>query len=213
MTASSHEEKNDSEITGVRLPRKLRRQQLLISALRVFSSQGYHVTTMNHVASAAEITKPVLYQHFKSKQDLYLAVLDDQIEDLTKRLLAPLQEIEVNREKVEGMMHAFFTYAHTCPQSYRLIFESDVQNDVVVAERVEKLYSMIAEKMAEVLAPNTSLALEDAVTISRTLAGMVMAATQQAVRAGGTPEDLARAEALTFRLAWGGLYAIDEEWN
>lgn len=79
-----------SDSTGqIRLPRQLRRQQLVYSALRVFSNQGYHVTTMNHIASAADVTKPVLYQHFKSKRDLYLAVLDEQIDEMVKQVVTP----------------------------------------------------------------------------------------------------------------------------
>lgn len=213
MTTSSHEELQDAETSGVRLPRKLRRQQLLLSALRVFSSQGYHVTTMNHIASAAEITKPVLYQHFKSKQDLYLAVLDDQIAELSRQLVTPLQEIEVNQDKVDGMMKAFFNFAGTNPQGYRLIFESDVQNDVVVAERIEALTSTVAEKMAEVLGPNTGLSQDDAVVLSTALSGMVISAAQQVIHSGGSTEELEKAQSLIFRLAWGGLYNIGEDWS
>ena len=60
-----------------RLPAAARRRQLLDSALDVFAARGYHGASMNDVADAAGVTKPVLYQHFDSKQDLYLALLEE----------------------------------------------------------------------------------------------------------------------------------------
>ena len=60
-----------------RLPAAERRDQLLAVALDVFSSQGFHATSMNEIAAAAGVTKPVLYQHFPSKRGLYLELLRD----------------------------------------------------------------------------------------------------------------------------------------
>ena len=51
-----------------RLPAAERRDQLLVVALDVFASQGFHATSMNDIAAAAGVTKPVLYQHFSSKR-------------------------------------------------------------------------------------------------------------------------------------------------
>lgn len=103
----------DSPAANMRLPKELRRQQLILSALRVFSSQGYHITTMNHIASAADVTKPVLYQHFTSKRELYLAVLDEQITGLVQQIAAALHGTEVNRERVENALSAFLSLSAT----------------------------------------------------------------------------------------------------
>jgi AcrR family transcriptional regulator len=65
-----------------RLPKAERRAQLLEAALEVFSADGYHAAGMDHIAERAGVTKPVLYQHFPSKLDLYLALLDAAIGDL-----------------------------------------------------------------------------------------------------------------------------------
>ena len=59
-----------------RLPRRERRAQLLESALEVFVAQGYHAAAMDDIAERAGVSKPVLYQHFPGKLDLYLALLD-----------------------------------------------------------------------------------------------------------------------------------------
>ena len=60
-----------------RLPAARRRRQLLDVALEVFATSGFHQTSMEEVAEAAGVTKPVLYQHFGSKRELYLELLED----------------------------------------------------------------------------------------------------------------------------------------
>ncbi|MGE3326101.1 MAG: TetR/AcrR family transcriptional regulator, partial [Acidimicrobiia bacterium] len=62
----------------VRLPAVERRDQLLRVALTMFSSKGFHSTSMNDVAEAAGVTKPVLYQHFASKRQLFKELLADE---------------------------------------------------------------------------------------------------------------------------------------
>ena len=64
------------------MPRRERRAQLLESALEVFVAQGYHAAAMDDIADKAGVSKPVLYQHFPGKLDLYLAILDAGIDDL-----------------------------------------------------------------------------------------------------------------------------------
>src|SRR5467141_4050381 len=69
-----------------RLPRHERRRQLLDAALEVFVSQGYHAAAMDEIAERAGVSKPVLYQHFPGKLDLYLALLDTYAEALVQRM-------------------------------------------------------------------------------------------------------------------------------
>ena len=62
---------------SIRLPAPARSEQILDVAVEVFARNGFHGASMNDVAEAAGVTKPVLYQHFDSKQDLYMALLDE----------------------------------------------------------------------------------------------------------------------------------------
>ena len=71
-----------SAANKVRLPRDERRAQLLAAELEVFTAAGYHAAAMDEIADRAQVSKPVLYQHFPSKLDLYLAVLDLHIDAL-----------------------------------------------------------------------------------------------------------------------------------
>ena len=67
---------------GTRLPKPARRRQLLTAAQEVFVAQGYHAAAMDEIAERAGVSKPVLYQHFPGKQELYLALLDESVEQL-----------------------------------------------------------------------------------------------------------------------------------
>src|ERR1700743_1188378 len=67
---------------GNRLPRDGRRGKLLMAASDSFVSRGYHAAGMDEIAERAGVSKPVLYQHFSSKLELYLAVLQRHVENL-----------------------------------------------------------------------------------------------------------------------------------
>ncbi|MGV3245395.1 TetR/AcrR family transcriptional regulator [Rothia sp. 11254D007CT] len=196
-----------------RLPKDLRRQQLIGNAVRVFASQGYHATTMDHIAAASNVTKPVLYQHFTGKRDLYLAVLDEQINNLMTQLVQPLYTTKVNRERVQGVIGAFFSFARNNVAGYRVIFESDIQNDYAVQERTETMHITIAKRIAEVLAPNAGMPFEEALMTARMLTGMVQAAAHMVIGTDASPQQLEMAERAVFRLAWGGISIIDEDWE
>jgi len=71
---------------GTRLPRLARRRQLLDAAMEVFVARGYHAAAMDEIAERAGVSKPVLYQHFPGKQDLYLALLDESVGRLVEEM-------------------------------------------------------------------------------------------------------------------------------
>src|SRR5580693_10000566 len=79
LTATS-----DARPRSTRLPRQERRRQLLDAALEVFVSQGYHAAAMDEIAERAGVSKPVLYQHCPGKLDLYLALLDQIVDELVE---------------------------------------------------------------------------------------------------------------------------------
>src|SRR5919204_1320282 len=80
-----------------RLPRHERRRQLLDAALEVFVSQGYHAAAMDEIAERAGVSKPVLYQHFPGKLELYLALLDEHAEALVRTVRAALESTTDNK--------------------------------------------------------------------------------------------------------------------
>jgi AcrR family transcriptional regulator len=69
-----------------RLSSQARRGELLDAALREFSSRGYYLTQMEHVAAAAGVSKALVYQHFPSKEELFAAVTELVVEGFMERL-------------------------------------------------------------------------------------------------------------------------------
>ena len=87
-----------------RLPRDERRAQLLAAALEVFTQAGYHSAAMDEIADRANVSKPVLYQHFPSKLDLYLAVLDLHIDSLVFEIQKSVASRKDNWERVQRIL-------------------------------------------------------------------------------------------------------------
>ena len=83
-----------------RMPRSARRAQLLESALEVFVAQGYHAAAMDDIAERAGVSKPVLYQHFPGKLELYLALLDDACDQVIDGVRHALASTDNNKERV-----------------------------------------------------------------------------------------------------------------
>ena len=142
--------------TATRLPREERRAQVLRAALEVFVAQGYHTAAMDDIADCAGVSKPVLYQHFPGKLDLYLALLDEGITVLLDTLRTALESTHDNKQRVHGAVSAYFAFVDDPNGAYRLVFESDLTNEPAVRERVESAdfacSLMLSRVIAEVLA-------------------------------------------------------------
>src|SRR5207244_11256986 len=86
-----------------------RRAQLLDVARRLFGTAGYHSVSMDAVAREAGVTKPILYDHFPSKRDLYLALLDADLTILHDRVRKALGEPTGNRERDRSSFRAYIS--------------------------------------------------------------------------------------------------------
>ncbi|MFP5312803.1 MAG: TetR/AcrR family transcriptional regulator, partial [Actinomycetes bacterium] len=135
-----------------RMPRDERRAQLLAAAQEVFVANGYHGAAMDEIAETAHVSKPVLYQHFPSKRDLYLALLESHLASLTDLMLGALNSTTDNDERVQAVMRAYFQFIASDDQAHRLVFESDLVNDPDVSSRLETFNRTFADAIARVIA-------------------------------------------------------------
>src|ERR1700731_3995274 len=129
---------SDARPRSTRLPRHERRRQLLDAALEVFVSQGYHAAAMDEIAERAGVSKPVLYQHFPGKLELYLALLDESVDTLVETVRDALRSNPDPKQRVAATFGAYFEYVGGEGQAYRLVFESDLSNETAVRERLER---------------------------------------------------------------------------
>jgi AcrR family transcriptional regulator len=154
-----------------RLPRDERRAQLLAAALEVFTAAGYHSAAMDEIADRAGVSKPVLYQHFPSKLDLYLAVLDTHIDSLVFAIQKAIQSTPDNAKRVQATIAAYFDFIEAEGEAFRLLFESDMNVEPAVRERLNRMTYDCAAAVSAVISLDTGLPQEAAMLLGVGLIG------------------------------------------
>jgi AcrR family transcriptional regulator len=193
-----------------RLPREERRRQLLQAAHEVFVANGYHGAAMDEIAETARVSKPVLYQHFPGKRELYLALLDHHLESLTAMLMAALNSTTDNKLRVHATMDAYYRFISQESQAHRLVFESDLNNDPDVSKRLEDFNAQLASAIAAVIADDTKLSEVEATLLGRALAGMAQISARYWLQADNELERDTAVD-LIYRLAWRGISRFPKE--
>ena len=187
-----------------RLSRPERRSQLLYAAREVFVASGYHNAAMDDIAANAGISKPVLYQHFPGKLELYLALLDSGAEQLGAAVGEALASTTDNEERVIATIAAYFAFMADPDSTFRLVFESDLRSEPAVRQRVDAVLHECTVAVAAVIAEDTELDRESALLLAAGLTGAAqMSARWWLTENGELPRGAA--ERLVASLAWRGI--------
>lgn len=188
-----------------RLSANARREQLLEVALEVFAKRGYHATSMNDVADAAGVTKPVLYQHFVSKRELFLALLDDVGDQLITAISKATSEAPDGRAQTEAGIRAYFRWVHDDRDQFMLLFGGGARRDEEFAEAVRKVEEASADAIAPLIAADIDP--DHQRTIAYGLVGLVEGVSRRLVanQIPFEPDVIGRQIA---DLAWAGLRAV-----
>lgn len=189
---------------GVRMPRSERRTQLLGAAREVFVANGYHAAAMDDIAVRAGVSKPVLYQHFPGKLELYLALLDVATEDLLGRIHVALASTDDNKQRVIGTLTAYFDFVDDDSGYYRLLFESDLTNVPAVKERLDKLTELCAREIAAIISEDTGLPAGESSLLAVGMVGIAQV-TARYWRASGRSIPRDSAAELVAALGWRGI--------
>lgn len=191
-----------------------RRAQVLSVAQDLFSIEGYHHVSMDDIAERAEVSKPVLYRHFPSKLDLYLAVVDRRAADLLHAIDAAVEPIETGpvpsgegREVVAAIVRAYVDFVEGAGESAALLFETDVTKDSRVRACIEHAATAAAVRIGAVLVDVTGLPPESASMLATALTAMAQAAATHRFRASGGPTPEVTAD-LVAQLAWAGVAGL-----
>lgn len=189
---------------STRLPRPARRRQLLGAAQEVFVAQGYHAAAMDEIAERAGVSKPVLYQHFPGKLELYLALLDESVDALIATVRGALESTSDNKQRVSATFTAFFDFVGSSGQAFRLVFESDLRNELAVRQRLDRSMHECAEMISRLIREDAGLDDDLAHLVGMGVVGMAQASAIHWLSTGRTiPKDAA--EQLISRLAWRGI--------
>jgi AcrR family transcriptional regulator len=190
---------------SIRLPAPERREQLLHVSLEVFARQGFHGTSMNDVADAAGVTKPVLYQHFDSKRSLYLALLEEVGGRLITEVKAATADATDGRRQTQQGFRAYFRWVARDHDAFRLLFGSGARRDEEFNEAVRRFTAAAAAAIAPLIAADIDP--EHQRTVAHGLVGLAEGVSRRLVETGQRfdPDTVARQ---VSDLAWAGLRAI-----
>lgn len=167
-------------------------------------AQGYHSAAMDDIAERAGVSKPVLYQHFPGKLELYLALLDTHTEGLVQRMRQAMDATTDNRIRVHNAISAYFDFVDNESEAFRLVFETDLRNDPAVRERVENMKRQVSVAIAGTVAADTGLGPAQAQLLAVGLTGMSEIAARWWL---DHRDEVSRADAvwLIESLAWRGI--------
>ena len=186
-----------------RLPGPQRRQQLLDVALEIFGVGGYADASMSDIAAAAGVTKPVVYQHFASKRELYLEVLRECGRQIAERIIASTADAHGPQQLVERGFQGFISFFEDNPGTFRILFNDANRADVEFAKEVYGVELVVAERIAALID------IDDLTDADRHLLAVgIVGLGESAVRhwlASGAEMSADRVTELLTELTWAGL--------
>ena len=191
-----------------RLPAAERRRQLLEVALQVFADKGFYGTSMNEVAEAAGVTKPVLYQHFTSKEALYRELVDELGTRLERAIVEGVADATGPRQQVEAGFHAYFRWATREGPAFRVLFAEHNRADPVLATAIEKVESAVADRVAGFIEVE-GLSDDERQVLAYGVVGLAESTSRHWLGLGlgpGTGADAFAAQ--VAQLAWSGLRGV-----
>jgi AcrR family transcriptional regulator len=188
----------------VRLPRTARRAQLLAAAQDVFVANGYHAAAMDEIAERAGVSKPVLYQHFPGKLELYLALVETHVNELIHRVRSAMESTTDNKLRVHGAVSAFFDFVDSEGQAFRMVFESDLRGEPAVQDAIERATSASVDAITETITADAGLDEQQARLLAVGLVGLSQVSARFWLDADRTVAK-EEAVALISTLAWRGI--------
>ena len=190
----------------MRLPAEQRRVQLLEVALEMFADRGFHATAMDDVASAAGVTKPVLYQHFRSKRALYVELLHTVGAQLLDELGRATSSATSGREQVERGFAAYFRWVAINPSAFRLLFGSTMRTDAEFATIVEEVIAAAVEAVTPLI--DIAGPPEQRAILANAIVGLAESTSRRALADTGAVEDAEQLARWLAELAWFGLRGV-----
>jgi AcrR family transcriptional regulator len=188
-------------------------------ALETFAGSGLEATTMDDIAREAGVTKPLLYQHFKSKRALFLELLDDVVVRIIEAIRLAAQSAAGPRQQVEAVCEAYFGFMTHNEFAIRLLLDSTLPYDEELAEAMRRVDDTIANALRPLIQADIDAAHQR--VLAAAVVGMAKGVSRDWLRtraegkgadSGGSRD--AEAELLARRVsefAWAGLRHIHRD--
>lgn len=162
-----------------RMPRNKRRAQLIDVALDVFAEHGYAHTTMDEVAQQANVSKPVLYQHFQNKRDLYFTLVDFQLQTLRDLVTCRMESVDPDSDTADEQVayqavYGVFEFTSEPRGHYRLILDSSMENPAELATYKERFLDDLVKFVSPYILDHSILTPASAHFVTSGIASAVM---------------------------------------
>lgn len=186
-----------------RLPRAVREQQMLDAAVEMFSRNGYHETSMDAIAAEAEISKPMLYLYYGSKEELFGACLDRELGRFIEAVRADIDLTQSPKDLLCNTIRAFMHYIDANRASWIVLYQQATSSQMyshTVREGRERIIDLVARLLSE----GTRNPEPDA-DFHMMAVALVGAGEAVATRVSSGEADVNEAAELLINLIWRGL--------
>ncbi|OBK50349.1 TetR/AcrR family transcriptional regulator [Mycobacterium sp. 1081908.1] len=192
-----------------RLPRAVREQQMLDAAVQMFSVNGYHETSMDAIAAEAQISKPMLYLYYGSKEDLFGACLDRELGRFIEGVRADINFDQSPKDLLGNAIGSFMRYIDSNRASWIVMYTQAISSQAF-AHTVREGREQIIELVAELMRAGSRTARSDAEYQMMAVA-LVGAGEAMANRLSSGELGVDEAAELMIDLFWHGLRGTPED--
>jgi len=166
-----------------RLPRAEREQQMLDTAHQLFAQRGFAAVTMDEVANAVGVTKPLLYAYFGNKERLYITCMERAGDAMLAAVGNAVEQAGSPGDAMRDGLHAFFAFVDRDRDMWRVLFDETLPAQGEVAARADayrkRLLRIIADSQLQLLPPELRLR---AATSTDALATALLGASEALAR-------------------------------
>ncbi|TXI60205.1 TetR/AcrR family transcriptional regulator [Mycolicibacter arupensis] len=186
-----------------RLPRAVREQQMLDAAVQMFSINGYHETSMDSIAAAAQISKPMLYLYYGSKEELFGACLDRELRRFVESVRTEIDFQQPPKDMLRNTIRAFLRYIDANRASW-IVMYTQATSSQAFAHTVREGRERIIELVGRLLRAGTRKP-EPGLDFELMAVALVGAGEAIASRVSTGDTDVEEAGQLMIDLFWRGL--------
>ncbi|MGV0605755.1 TetR/AcrR family transcriptional regulator [Mycolicibacterium sp. XJ1904] len=192
-----------------RLPRAVREQQMLDAAVQIFSVNGYHETSMDAIAAEAQISKPMLYLYYGSKEELFAACLDRELARFVDEVRSQIDFKQSPKDLLRNAVLAFLNYIDANRASWMVLYSQATSSQAFAhtvregRERIIDLVSRLLRSGTRNPEPDTDF---DMMAVALVGAGEAVASRVSTGDAG-----VDEAAELMINLFWRGLKGTPSE--
>jgi AcrR family transcriptional regulator len=138
------------------VPRPIREAQILDVAGRVFAARGYHAASMDEIAAHADVTKPLIYAYFGSKESLYVAYIERAGQELLARLRAATVPTAPATERLHAGVLEFLHFVDERRDGWQVLYSEAAARGGPLAKEVASLREAVAKMIKRLLMHSTS---------------------------------------------------------